>query len=52
MLEQEIISLVRDQVSTCRSSSWTDRRVKEVQVAIKEMETKQGETSNRWVLIG
>ena len=46
-LEEEIINLVRDQVSTERSSSWTDKRVKEIQQTIKEMETKQGETSNR-----
>ena len=46
-LEEEILNLMRDQVSTERSASWTDRRVKEVQQVIKEMETKQGETSNR-----
>ena len=46
-LEEVILNLMRDQVSTERSASWTDRRVKEVQQVIKEMETKQGETSNR-----
>ena len=46
-LEEEIINLIRDQVSTERSASWTDKRVREIQQTIKEMETKQGETSNR-----
>ena len=46
-LEEVILNLVRDQVSTERSATWTDRRVREVQGVIKEMETKQGETSNR-----
>ena len=35
-LEEEIINLVRDQVSTERSASWTDNRVKEIQQTIKE----------------
>ena len=44
-LEEVILNLMRDQVSTERSASLTDRMVKEVQQVIKEMETNQGETS-------
>ena len=34
-LEEVILNLMRDQVSTERSASWTDKRVKEVQHVIK-----------------
>ena len=46
-LEDTILNLVRDHVSTERSVSSQDRMVREIQQHIKELETKQGETSNR-----
>ena len=46
-LEEEVMNLMRDQATTERNCSWTDRRVKEIQTEMKELDTMQGQTSNR-----
>ena len=46
-LEEEVVALLRDQLTTERSTGWMEGRVKEVRARIRELDTEAGETANR-----